>query len=52
MLGHGNPVTTAKAYLPYVKELEKATIAEARAALAGVKPKTTTGLKIVNINKR
>ena len=32
MLGHGNPVTTAKAYLPYVKELEKATIAEARAA--------------------
>ena len=33
MLGHSNPVTTAKAYLPWVKELEQSTIAEGRVAL-------------------
>jgi integrase len=51
MLGHRNPVTTAKAYLPFVKELEKATIAEGRAALkqAELKP---MGRKVVNITKR
>jgi integrase len=40
MLGHGNPVTTAKAYLPLVKELEMATIAEGRAALKNSVPRT------------
>ena len=51
MLGHGNPLTTAKQYLPWVKELEDATVAAGRAALAAVKPKTT-GRKVVNITKR
>ena len=51
MLGHGNPVTTAKAYLPWVKELEQSTIAEGRAALKKAEPKPT-GRKVVNIIKR
>lgn len=53
MLGHSNPSTTARAYLPWVKELENATIAEGRAALAkatAVKP--SKGSKVVNIRKR
>ena len=33
MLGHSNPLTTAKAYLPWVKELEDSVISEARRAL-------------------
>jgi len=51
MLGHSNPVTTAKAYLPWVKELEQSTIAEGRVALKKAVPKAT-GQKVVNINKR
>jgi integrase len=34
MLGHSNPVITARAYLPWVEELQDATIAEGRKALA------------------
>jgi integrase len=51
MLGHRNPVTTAKAYLPFVKELEKATIAEGRAALKNAEPKPA-GRKVVTLTKR
>jgi integrase len=53
MLGHSNPSTTAKAYLPWVKELEQATIAEGRAALdkAAAKPKVK-GQNVVNIGSR
>jgi integrase len=49
MLGHSDPTTTARAYLPWVKELEQATIAEARNALAKAPPNTTTGKKVVTI---
>jgi len=51
MLGHSTPTTTAKAYLPWVKELEAATIAEGRLALAkGTKKSGKPGkvIKIVN----
>lgn len=34
MVGHHNPVTTAKHYAPWVKELQDATIAEGEKALA------------------
>ena len=34
MMGHKNPATTARSYLPFVSELEASTIAEGRAALA------------------
>jgi integrase len=50
MLGHSNPTTTAKAYLPWVKELEQSTIAEGRAALAK-RPKPTDR-KIIKITNR
>ena len=49
MLGHSDPSTTAKAYLPWVKELEQATIAEGRAALEKSAPKPVKGRKVVNI---
>jgi integrase len=52
MLGHSNPSTTAKAYLPWVKELEQATIAEGRAALDRAAPKPAHGRKVVDIAKR
>jgi integrase len=55
MLGHSNPSTTARAYLPWVKELEDATIAEGRKALAAAQPKPRKGPKVLNIraaNKR
>jgi len=52
MLGHSNPTTTAKAYLPWVKELEQSTIAEGRAALKKASPKLTTGQKVVRIKSR
>jgi integrase len=48
MLGHSNPSTTARAYLPWVKELEDATIAAGRKALDAAKPKTT-GKRVVVI---
>lgn len=47
MLGHSNPTITAKAYLPWVKELEQATIDNARKALAYV-PKRRGG-RVVSI---
>jgi len=51
MLGHSDPTTTAKAYLPWVKELEQATIAQGRAALEKAASKPTKGQKVVNIVK-
>jgi len=51
MLGHSNPSTTAKSYLPFVQELEAATIAEGRKALAAAKP-TAKGRKLVSITNR
>jgi len=49
MLGHSNPLTTAKAYLPWVKELEAAHIADARKVLEQAKP--SKARKVVNISK-
>ena len=51
MLGHSDPSTTAKAYLPWVKELEQATIAEGRAALDKAAPKSSKGQKVLNISR-
>jgi integrase len=48
MLGHSNPTITAKAYLPWVAELEASTIADGRRALAAAKPETR-GRKVVTI---
>lgn len=52
MLGHANPTITAKAYLPWVKELETAQIADARKAMELAIPKTASGKKVVNIGAR
>jgi integrase len=52
MLGHSDPSTTARAYLPWVKELEQATIAEGRAALEKAAPKIIKGQKVVRMTKR
>jgi integrase len=50
MVGHSDPTTTAKSYLPFVKELEASTIAEGRKALAtGMPNKPSWGWKVVNI---
>jgi integrase len=51
MLGHSTPLTTAKAYLPWVKELETAHIADARKVLAQATPKASKTPKVVNIAK-
>ncbi len=48
MLGHSKTATTEKNYLPWVKELEESTIADARKALAHVIP-ATKGRKVVSI---
>lgn len=51
MLGHSDPSTTAKAYLPWVKELEQSTIAEGRAALdKAAKIRHAGTRKVVNIS--
>lgn len=47
MLGHSNPTITAKAYAPFVRELEQAVIDEGRKAIAQV-PKRR-GKKVVSI---
>ena len=47
MLGHSKTTTTEKAYLPWVKELEEAHIADARRSLAHVAPKASG--KVVGI---
>ena len=52
MLGHAKTTTTEKAYLPWVKELEEAHIAEARRTLAAAKPKQPQAKKIVSIARR
>jgi integrase len=52
MLGHSDPSTTARAYLPWVKELEQATIAEGRAALERSRAKPSKGTKVVKMFKR
>jgi integrase len=52
MLGHSNPSTTARAYLPWVKELETATIAEGRRALDKAASKPVKGNKVVKMVKR
>lgn len=49
MLGHSDPTTTAKAYLPWVKELEQATIAEGRNALNKAAPKAVKGQRVVRM---
>ena len=46
ILGHSDPTITAKAYLPFVKELEQAHIAENKEILAAAKPKTSAGEKV------
>ncbi len=50
MLGHSDPSTTARAYLPFVEELQRATIAEGRKALAAAKKSGKPG-KIVAISR-
>ncbi len=52
MLGHSDPTTTAKAYLPWVKELEALTNAEGRKALASEMPKPAKSTKVVKITNR
>ena len=52
MLGHSNPTIPAKAYLPWVKELEQSTIAEARKALAKATPTASKVQKVVRISRR
>jgi integrase len=42
ILGHSNPTITARAYLPFVKELEKAHIAENEEVLVAARPKDTS----------
>lgn len=51
MLGHGNPLTTAKQYLPWVKELEDATVAAGRASLKNAVP-PAIGQKVVRMTNR
>jgi integrase len=41
ILGHSNPTITAKHYLPFVTELEKAHISENEGILAAAKPKSS-----------
>ena len=49
MLGHSDPTTTAKSYLPWVKELESATLSEGRKALAQGLPKPGKPGKVIKI---
>ena len=52
MLGHSKTTTTERAYLPWVKELEEAHIADARKALANGTPKVTKGKKVLQLSNR
>lgn len=47
ILGHSNPLITSKSYLPFVKELETAHIAENRAVLEAAKPKETGKVRAI-----
>jgi integrase len=49
ILGHSNPTITARAYLPFVKELETAHIDEVQQVLEAAKPRQA-GRKVVNIS--
>jgi integrase len=51
VLGHTNPTITARAYLPFVKELEKAHIAENESVLAAAQPKRQ-GSKVLRITRK
>jgi integrase len=51
VLGHTNPTITARAYLPFVKELEKAHIAENESVLAAAQPKQQ-GSKVLRITRK
>jgi len=50
ILGHSNPTITARAYLPFVKELEKAHIAENEEVLVAARPKTSS--RVLRINRK
>jgi integrase len=53
MLGHAKTTTTERAYLPWVKELEEAHIAEARRTLAAAaKPKQSKTKNVVSIARK
>ena len=47
MVGHSDPTITAKAYAPFVKELQSATIAEGRKALAAGRPNQRSVAKLL-----
>jgi hypothetical protein len=47
ILGHSNPIITAKHYLPFVKELEEAHIAENRDVLKNAKPKASGKVRAI-----
>jgi len=51
ILGHSNPTITARAYLPFVKELEKSHIAENEEVLAASRPKEQ-GSKVLRIRRK
>jgi integrase len=52
MLGHSRTATTEKAYLPWVKELEQAHIADARESLKHLpKPKTAPKVAVIRGSK-
>jgi integrase len=51
MLGHAKTATTERAYLPWVKELEQAHIAEARRTLDAAAPKPGKVTKVINISR-
>jgi integrase len=50
--GHGSTKTTERSYLPWVKELEQASIADQQKALAAGASKQTKGRKVVNMADR
>jgi site-specific recombinase XerD len=47
ILGHSSPLITARCYLPFVKELETAHIAENAAVLEAAKPKATGKVRAI-----
>ena len=51
MVGHAKTATTEKAYLPWVKELEQAHIADARKSLTHL-PKSKTGTNVTPFGER
>jgi integrase len=47
VMGHSNPTITARHYLPFVKELETAHIAENKEVLAAAKPKASGNVRAI-----